>query len=65
MSALEFARVQAAAQAADVAVGALVRECAVRYAPSVAREVAGGDVRMRRRSLAVPVPPAAASRVES
>lgn len=49
----DLAVVEAAAEAAGVATGALVRECAVRFAGVVAREVVEGRLRLRARSGAV------------
>lgn len=49
------AAIKAAAASANVAVGALMRECAERYATTVARDVAAGNVRLRRQRVeAVP-----------
>lgn len=48
MSPEGMAAVQAAADLAGVSVGGLVRECAERYAASVARDVREGSVRIRR-----------------
>lgn len=45
----DFAVVEAAASAANVAVGALVRQCAVRYAGEVASAVGRGEVTGLRR----------------
>jgi uncharacterized protein (DUF1778 family) len=46
-----YAVIKEAAEGANVAVGALVRECAERYAVRVAREVAAGSVRLRRAKV--------------
>lgn len=51
MSPEGFAVVKAAADRAGVSVGGLVRECAERYAASVAVEVRVGKVRLRRSSV--------------
>lgn len=55
-----YAAIKAAASSANVAVGALVRECAERYAVTVARDVAAGRVRLRRARAqeSAPVVPA-------
>ena len=50
LSRSDAAVIEAAAASAGVAVGALMRECSVRYAAEVAREVAAGRVTLRRRS---------------
>lgn len=49
LSETDKAVIEAAAAAANVAVGALVRECAVRYAGTVARQIASGEVSGLRR----------------
>lgn len=49
LSATDKAVIDAAAASANVAVGALVRECAVRYAGTVARQIASGEVTGLRR----------------
>lgn len=51
VSVADKAILDAAASAAGVATGALVREGALRYAREVAGEAAAGQVRMRRRSV--------------
>lgn len=50
MSAADHAVIVAAAKSVGVADGALVRECAVRFAAQVAREVESGALKLRRRS---------------
>lgn len=50
LSPSDFAVIEAAAEAAGVATGGLVRECAVRYAGQVAREVTEGRLKLRARS---------------
>lgn len=60
ISATDFAVLEAAARSVNVSAGALARECAVRYAADVAREVSEGRLKLRRRSAAVPVPSPAA-----
>lgn len=50
-----LATISAAAESANVSVGALIRECAERYAVSVAKEVAGGGLRLRRARVAAAV----------
>lgn len=47
--------IEAAASSVNVAVGALMRECAVRYAVVVARDVAAGNVTLRRQRVAAAV----------
>jgi hypothetical protein len=49
LSKSDFATIEAAAGSVNVAVGALMRECAVRYAAVVAREIAAGNVTGLRR----------------
>jgi hypothetical protein len=49
LSRTDAAVIEAAASEANVAVGALVRECAVRYAGTVARQIASGEVTGLRR----------------
>lgn len=51
MSPQDYAVIEAAAASVNVAVGALIRECAVRYASAVAAQVARGDVRLRRARI--------------
>lgn len=50
LSEADAAVIEAAAMSAGVAVGALMRECAVRYAAQVAGDVAAGRIQLRRRS---------------
>lgn len=44
----DHAAIKAAAAEANVSVGGLMRECAVRFAAQVAREARDGSVRIRR-----------------
>jgi hypothetical protein len=52
----DLAAIRAAAAVGDVAVGALVRECAVRYASTVARELRVSGKRVRRGNVSKPEP---------
>jgi hypothetical protein len=45
---------KATAELNDLAVGALVRECAIRYASTVARELRVSGKRLRRGNVVVP-----------
>lgn len=49
LSKSDYAVIEAAASSVNVAVGALMRECAVKYAGTVAREIAAGNVTGLRR----------------
>lgn len=51
MSPEGHAALVAAAESADVAVGALARECIERHAVGVAREAAAGGIKLRRGSV--------------
>lgn len=47
----DYKIIEAAAKSVNVAVAALMRECAVRYAGAVAREVAAGNLTLRRQRV--------------
>lgn len=49
LSHADYAVIEAAAKTANVAVAALMRECAVRHAASVARQIMAGEVTGLRR----------------
>jgi predicted DNA-binding ribbon-helix-helix protein len=60
-----FDAIKAAADRSNVSVGALIRECAERYAVSVARDASAGNVvlrraRVERAAVVAPVVPARA-----
>lgn len=61
----EWAAADAAARAAGVETGAVLREAAVRGVGGVVRDVSAGRVRLRRRSVAVPVSSPAAETLGS
>jgi hypothetical protein len=50
----DHAALKATAELNDLAVGALVRECAIRYASTVARELRVSGKRLRRGNVVVP-----------
>src|SRR3954469_18894006 len=52
----DHAALKATAELNDLAVGALVRECAIRYASTVARELRVSGKRLRRGNVVVPGP---------
>lgn len=51
LSTSDYKIIEAAALSVNVAVGALMRECSVRYAGAVAREVAAGNITLRRQKV--------------
>lgn len=51
LSASDHALISAAADAVNVGVGGLIRECAVRHAAGVAREIAAGNISLRRQRV--------------
>lgn len=59
MSKQDYAAIEAAASSVNVAVGALIRQCAVQYASTVAAAVARGELTLRRQRV-----PAVTSQVE-
>src|SRR5262245_39309210 len=52
LSHADYAVIEAAASSANVAVAGLMRECSVRYAAVVAREVVAGNITLRRQRVA-------------
>lgn len=51
LSDADYAVIEAAAKSVNVAVAGLMRECSVRYAAVVAREVAAGNIVLRRQRI--------------
>jgi hypothetical protein len=49
----DHAAIKAAADSVNVGVAGLMRECAVRYATIVAREIAAGSITLRRQRVEV------------
>lgn len=49
----DYAVIEAAAKAANVGMAGLMRECSVRYAAVVAREVMAGNITLRRQRIEV------------
>jgi hypothetical protein len=51
LSHADYAVIETAAKSCNVGMAGLMRECAVRYASAVAREVSAGNITLRRQRI--------------